>query len=624
MSFAKHSLEIFTYDAPEYPDTLPPGVNIIVPFPAHNHPDYTTNPWAGVGIPETFDDLIELPNPNYEPALYAAAVDTMRMTNWCFELSGEKNVVPLTQAKLESCERRWRRREREWREETQTAAQMFPRPPDLRTLFVKEGLGDPADKKLKDIWTRACKDVEVMSDAAKDRYLRYTLDQVNASADLRADQSWRAMELFKRYLVWRDHVVRTPPDQQPTRAEMEAFFNREDVREKGATLAEICHAFPYARNARMLVLRIQRFASLQRQPPVKTKGGVDDPVESRYMRHPVPTKAEIVNVVMRSIGANEFFNFPELLQRWWPYNGNEQFIADVLVTIARPDLTTRRFIDIRDPGPGSLDIYDAMGEGLSGMTLPEIARRFPNRVGSLYKFIEDMDDVTYQDPDDELYYPRYEDPNADSQQPVFLDAEESLLARNRFRIDRTWMPENVGDDYWWDASIDRYVRREAIQRLSNIVGVQTLPIEPPSPTEAASEPASPPPRPQVSLQIGVISAVDTVPIEPPSPTEVATEPASSQKTVQSGAGSTGAVAPESDGARTPPGSPPRPSGGRPGKRAAAESLEPRGKSKKVRQTVRSGGKTRCSQLTLKGTRCRRAKDSVEGETEWNCGLHNRG
>lgn len=599
MSFARHNLDVNTEDAPEFPNVLPPGIHVVVPFPVNSHPTWTVHPFYGCYVPPTFNSLIELPDARLEPAYYAAAVDTIRMTNFHFSLEGPYNIKHFTAELVRIKEQEWRKglvkkaknKDRDDKTEARIKSEIqarFPRPPDLRTLYVKEDMGHPTDESLKPLWTRACRDISIMSDKNKERYLRYTRTELVEQAKFETDESKLILQIFKRYLVWRNHVMARPTDQQPTRAEMEAFFDRDDVKKNGATLAEICHAFPHARTSPMLVYRIERFATLETRPGVKTKAGANDPVESVYMRKPIPTEAEILRTIRECLAEEgNSISFPELLQLYWPETGNQQFIADVLVTIAQPDLTTGRFILQSHEGPDTAEIYSVMGNGLSGHTLDDLALHFPDRIWSLDQFLDNIVEVAYYDEEEGMWYPFFErgDGDHDPEFPV-LNEEESMLHRNRFRILMTWDPATVNNEYKWDPTTEKYVKRYEGLQLSDIHEVETMPIEPPSPTEIATESSkSPSPKPKNKLRIGVIAAVETTPIEAPvAPVERADGPSS-----------------------------------RPPKRVATETSEPLGRAKKP-----CNGKIRCSQNTKKETRCRKTKHRATGETEWNCGRHNRG
>lgn len=68
--------------------------------------------------------------------------------------------------------------------------------------------------------------------------------------------------------------------------------------------------------------------------------------------------------------------------QYWPNSGNQQIIADVFVTIARPDVTTKRFILMSHEGPDADEISSVLSL-LDGLTLRGDAGYFPNRVWSL-------------------------------------------------------------------------------------------------------------------------------------------------------------------------------------------------------------------------------------------------
>lgn len=613
MSFVKHNLDVNARDAPEFPDTLPSGTHINVPFPVNNYPTWTTYPYDGY-IPPTFDNLIitHLPNARLEPAFYAATTDTIRMTNTYFELVGRYDATkyPLTEKLVRQEEQNWRseRGMRDGRLIPLYPANSFPRPPDPRTLFVKEAMGDPSDSNLNALWNRACRDWHIMSDETKERYLGYTRDELIERGKFKTDQSWLVLEMFKRYLVWREFIMEMPEDVQPTRAEMEAFFDGEGVKQHGATLADICHAFPYARDIQMLVYRIERSATLTPQPSVKTRSGIDDPVESRYIRNAVPSEEKIRALVSHHLGKRgSSISFPELLARFWPNTGNQQFIADVLVTIARPDLTTARFILMAHEIPDASEIGNTLTNRdlMNGFTFTEFVQRFPNRVWSTEQFEQNMLVFAHLDRHESRYFPLHVNEDDFS----FLDAEESIAARDQARIESTWRPETVLEDYTWDRGTQRYVRRPERLQLSVITGVETTPIEPQSPTEVAtSVGSSPPPLKHFILHSGVVAAMETTPVDIPATLVGSPAPA---------------VVPAAPARSPPPAEPTEPAepaSGRSRKRPPPEPLAPSKASKKPRPAP----KIRCSQNTQKGTRCKRMKDRADDGEEWDCGVHNRG
>ncbi|KAF1363084.1 hypothetical protein EJ07DRAFT_173792 [Lizonia empirigonia] len=606
MSFIKHKLSVDTLDAPEFPNYLPIGTRVNVPFPINHHPAYTTYPWAGVDIPDTFDNLISLPNPRLEPALYAAAVDTIRQTNWYFEVVGQyrKTGRPLTVKLVLQKERELRKKHRDASGNTvrRWPIDLYPNPPDLRTLFVKEAMGDPTNDRLPSLWVRACEDFHKMSDATIERYLSSTLADLQRESQFKTDNvSWLTRELFRRYLAWTYLVTELQVNKQPTRAQMEEFFARDKVAANGATLAEICCAFPYARKIEMLVYRVEQFATLEPQPFARTKAGAEDPVESRYIRRRVPSEMEVKVTVTRHLAAKESsVSFPELLMQYWPNSGNQQIIADVLVTIARPDVTTKRFILMSHEGPDADEISSVLSD-LDGLTLRDIAGCFPNRVWSLDQLAGNIDgsEFAYFDEKEQRYFPLYESESTDHESIV----KESMLHRTKLRIAKSWNADNIEEEYKWDVPTQRYVKR-AEQSQPGHINPTFYPL--PSQILLGRTPPPEPEKPQSTLQSGVVAAVQSTPIAP-----TAAPP------VEAAAGLKGTPSPP--GAPAPAAESPL-KAGRGKNRAAEEASDgPKGQ-KKARITP---AKIRCSQNTQKGTQCKKTKDRADGEEDWDCGVHKR-
>ena len=92
----------------------------------------------------------------------------MRMTNCYFEHAGPYSKKHPLRKRLV------RTKEREWGRALGTESAEFPRPPDLRTLFVREGMGYSTNDDVNDLWTKACRDVQSMSRYARNGYLNRT------------------------------------------------------------------------------------------------------------------------------------------------------------------------------------------------------------------------------------------------------------------------------------------------------------------------------------------------------------------------------------------------------------------------------------------------------------------
>lgn len=607
----------------QFPDTLPDDAED-VPFPINNYPQWTTEPYASVDIPPTFDTLITLPNPLEEPAFYAAAVDCLRMTNCYFELTGNYSEQPLTEEHVRWTLRRWPSTvNNEGKRVKLAPAHEYPIPPDGRILYVKEAMGDPTDPKSLVLWIKACRSVKNMSDTEWALYLSYSRDYLVGEAKQRVvnDGSWLIYEIFKRYLVRHELVEGISQraekyyDEQPSPAELEAFFNQPDVQKNGATLVDICHAFPRARDAQMLVLRIEHFASLTSQPPVKTTQNVDDPVESRYMPKPHPTATAIKTAISAQLRRKgDFLETTELFEPYWPSTANRRLIADILDTMTAPDVTTGRLI-LPSAVPSTAKIDRTMQEAdyINGFTLQELAERFPDRVASLEALLDNIDVFTYFDESEERFFPFFV-----TEDNTNLSHEDSISRRDRARLDifdrrGEWDPDTVLEDFLWDASTMTYVMRRGqsedelteedeeslpdtvggslLQEMANslhvpVTTVRTVPVE------LA--------QPQATLS-GVLVVAETSPVVTPAVVAAAAAASSS----------------------TPPGSPPAPAEplrsnrGRPSKRAATEPTEPSRGTKKARRT----SKIQCASQTQKGTRCKRRKNGEDGEEEWYCATH---
>ncbi|KAJ8114551.1 hypothetical protein OPT61_g3595 [Boeremia exigua] len=615
----------YTYDdyVLQFPDVLPPDTQVNVPFPVNNHPEWTTAPYIGVDIPPTFDNLITLPDARQNPALYAAAVDTIRMTNRYFNLVGQYSKSPLTEEHVRWMQEQWPSTVNEAGKRVRLfPVEDYPMPPDGRTLFVKDAMGDPTDRKRPVLWIKACDSVSDMSTYEWEQHLGYTREYLIELSEksIGADDTSLVLDIFKRYLVWHELVegeserAQNFLEAQPSFADLEEFFDREEVKEKGATLVDICHAFPHAMDAQMLVYRVEHFATLERQPSEKSEQGVDDPVESRYIRKRDPSRqgTQLVLVsLLRQPG--DSVSFSELAERYWPSTANRKLVSRALKRVATPDVTTGRFIFKEDVGPSSQEIEGSFEEQdfLNGFRLEEVAESFPNHVTSLDLLLDTMTDIVYFDEDEQLYYPLYK-----TEDDEFCSREESMALRDESRIRSAFKPEIIHHDYVWNRETMQYVLRPEPAHPNDNTGIDaqlddlesfadTIPSEPTEPdvvislhVPVAAVETIPvePPTPQNRLQGGVIAAVGTTPIVPTVP---AAENPSDPKISPS------ASAEPAAGRARPP------------KRAATEAADPSRGSKKARKAP----KIQCSGRTQKGARCKKRKDREDGEEQWHCAVH---
>ncbi|KAJ4991981.1 hypothetical protein SVAN01_02576 [Stagonosporopsis vannaccii] len=626
-----------------FPASLPNDTEVEVPFPANSHPWWTAEPYAGMGLPATFDNFLTLPSPSQEPAYYAAAADCVRMTNWFFGVTGTYNpLAPLTEEHVQHLIRRWPSRiNARGRRVKLAPAEHFPLPPDGRMLFVKEGMGDCTDNSVPVVWVAACKSVARMSDAEWERCLGLSRDQLIAQSEARfgGDDSWLVKEIFKRYLVWRELVhgvserAKAFADEQPSAEQLEEFFEKEEFKTKGATLVDLCHAFPHARNPQMLVYRVEHFATLTEQPSVPTALGVEDPVESRYIRKPDPTKRAIKTALSALLlEPGNSVDFLELGEEYFLSSANRQLILNVLASRTARDVTTGRYIKA-GTSPDTPELCNTMAQldFANGFTLTELAARFPYRVSSLNTLLQSIKEFTYHDEDEQLYFPLF--PTAEGH---FTSVDESLVQRTQMRIilfdpHGALDAATIENEHDWDRVTMRYMpREEGLDELDdsdemrslpstiglddspalkvvnsmqlNVASVETVPVEPSVPGN-------------VLLSV-IVTAAESVPVEPSTSAPnlaLAPAPVPALASAPAAAGTPAvAAAPAPISAETA-----KRGRGRTPKRKAIEPTEsPRG-TKKARKVL----KIRCAGTTQKGTRCKRQKDGDEGDDEWRCVTH---
>lgn len=581
------------YPGPEhflqFPDSL--DREIEVPYPVENHPDWTTTPLADVDIPASFPNLVNLPDPTLEPAYYSAAVTTIRATNDYFRRIGHYNANSLTEAELLATQQRWLSMVDE-------AGNAYPLPPDTRSLYVQESVGDPLTKEYAPLWMKACLEVAGMDDATWEhqlgnRWSKFSIDE-DAGTFIHA--------VFVHYLVWNELVTGLSAraqafqdDQQPTSDQLEDHFTAYRHDRGGPTLADVCRSFPHARNAQMLVFRVDYYALLTLQPSTTTETGAVDPVESRYEPKLDPTWQGI-ELVLKYLKSGKATTVSELAYRYWPSLVNNRLIINWLNEGAKQDVTTGRFIHKETPAPSEKEIENVLrnDDYLNGFVYADIAERFPNRVGRLKEIGRQLRDSTYwddyeieKDEEERRFFPLYREEDEDGEFP-YTNREESIWLRNRARI-KQWDPDTIERDYIWVRACMRYVPRPGRFLLN-----YDHEDEQGSPTEAATSPGPSLPSPKVhTLQISNITAVETAPwrastlvTEAPDDSPVAAEPT-------------------------------RPTGDRPSKRPATEPAGPGKRTKRGRKNP----KIRCSARTRKGFMCKRVKDQEDGEDEWYCNVH---
>jgi hypothetical protein len=133
---------------PDYLSTIPDGAQVVVPAPVECYPEWTTDRHRFDGKPPTFPETISLPNLLEQPAYYAAAVDTIWLTNMRLEAHALYHPDVLMKPILDEFVEKWR--------ETHIDTAVFPYPPDPQTLHVLEK-ERPSEEGGARLWNRACK-----------------------------------------------------------------------------------------------------------------------------------------------------------------------------------------------------------------------------------------------------------------------------------------------------------------------------------------------------------------------------------------------------------------------------------------------------------------------------------
>jgi hypothetical protein len=68
------------------------------------------------------------------------------------------------------------------------------------------------------------------------------------------------VDFFLRYLAWREHVLASGQDVQPSHRQLRRLLSSLYVRSEGLTLADIQRAMPATRDAKALVYRLEGIA----------------------------------------------------------------------------------------------------------------------------------------------------------------------------------------------------------------------------------------------------------------------------------------------------------------------------------------------------------------------------
>lgn len=202
------------------------------------------------------------------------------------------------------------------------------------------------------LWTYACKRAMKIDWDTKWKFLTTTYKEVEKEESLKhKTYNEYVIQYFIRYLVQREYAMikKTSPDQQPTPADLDAFFSRED-NENGKFLADIHRQFPGVKNVPELMRRIERFATFR---PASIFADCQEPV---YVRKPIPSRADIQKIL-----AIKPRSIQELLGEFPDGVGSEVAVVNTLKAIAAPDVTGPWILKTQK-GPDGNAIWQVMGD----------------------------------------------------------------------------------------------------------------------------------------------------------------------------------------------------------------------------------------------------------------------
>lgn len=195
-------------------------------------------------FPPSDTSVVSVPDPQADPALYNAAIDTIRCSNDFFVKSGcgsgkkMENDHPTKEALYEFAQAFIDR----------FPDSNYPNPPDLRSLCVTDKDYHPVDKNVpwgSRLWVVACKRFEKLSVDEKVVLLRKT----NAEQQQLYKRAFKdvniyndfLVEVFMKYLAHYEISERNktaPQDVQPTEAELDAVFRAPETKD-GITLYDL-------------------------------------------------------------------------------------------------------------------------------------------------------------------------------------------------------------------------------------------------------------------------------------------------------------------------------------------------------------------------------------------------
>ena len=485
---APATVDLIELLTPEYPHVLSESTRALVnvPLPREHDPEWTTDVPRFQTAPRSFDGFKHLPDPS-QPAYYAAAVDTIRVTN--FRLTQHDTTDhPLRRAHVKQSITQWR--------SDHTNRLKYPLPPDRRTLYVE--VNDQPPMRGATMWTKACEEWAAMNALDKAGYLSKTRAQhireneLEGSGTERDDKLY--LRIFKRYLAWRQHVLSkdNKVDVQPSRSELIAFFKQSEVQRNGVTLADICHAFPNAWDTQMLVYRIEGLAEYMSKPD---KDG--EPVESVYMPKSAPAELEVEKRIREVLLGEGPMPLTEILKKLYPFGfGYERLIADILKDIAIPNVTGNGFGLASHPYPPVSQISIVMSV-VTGRRLIDLQQRFSDNLLKGTDLTTALKEIAYEDDHDKLWYLRFSDAVGHGVDGIKNNKRLRLEKRlevmlNEHSDELEGMLNDLAD---WDETREQYVRKPQQDFKSS----SSHP--PPSPTVVGTPPrtSSAPSPPQIAV-----------------------------------------------------------------------------------------------------------------------------
>ena len=465
--------------APEFPHPHPQTLaDIVVPTPRQKYPEWTTTS----ALP-SFPSFISLPDPHAYPGLYTAAIDTMRITSWRLNQHGPYEQV-LRKAHVRELVRNWRA--------LHPSAADYPLPPDARTLFVKTDDKHPAPEEGGEpLWTQACKEFLEMKEFEKPGYLRKTRAQHIRENELDGHGLERDeklyLRIFKRYLVWREYVNNedSREDNQPTRQDLLNFFAQAEVQENGATLADICHEFPEAKDIEVLVYRIEGIAVHTAKPDQ-----FGDVTESVYKLKPAPTEEDIVEQITQALTEHGPLPLLELLELLYPFGfGHEDAIIKILGKIAIKTLTGDNFDLATSQGPRASEIHAALSL-IKGYGLEDIISHFSDRISCKDVLLAPLHKAAYREKDG-LWYARFAREGDELEDDEEKNRQQGTTERLLHMIEQSpsMVVSLLEEVAVWDSTAGRYVKKgKTPAPISIFPKVETTPVPPPSPTEVGAPP----------------------------------------------------------------------------------------------------------------------------------------